>query len=270
MKYWGFINEREMLEELLKDNSLINYDTIVKVKLLVKYYKERGFSKNETRNEIDKFMMEHYDGFVLADWDDTLRRMVNKYSKKQYCEFKKMEDIVIYEEELNFISSQWNIEGVRQIEVEKLLFIMLVLAKSNGEGVWLNYEKSLTFKLARYKYESHKLQKDQRGKLLYKLANHPSEKILECLIYSKNGSVKLFYGVDEGKEVMRISYDDDIENIILRYLDWRKYPLYHYCEYCGKEIKKTVHNKKYCASCYKKINRKNSLDRFNKSKERLQ
>lgn len=253
MKYWGFINEREMLEELLKDNSLINYDTIVKIKLLVKHYKEKGFSKNETRNEIDKFMMEYYDGFVLADWDDTLRRMVNKYSKRQYCEFKKMEDIVIYEEELDFISSQWNIEGVCQIEVEKLLFIMLVLAKSNGEGVWLNYEKSLTFKLARYKYESHKPQKDQRGKLLHKLANHPGKKILECLIYSKNGSVKLFYGADEGKEVMRISYDDDIENIILRYLDWREYPNYKYCKNCGKEIKTTGNRQKYCDKCAKKI-----------------
>lgn len=268
MKYWGFINEYEILEKLLKDNSLINVDTIVKVKLLVKHYKSQGLSKNEIRNEIDKFMMEHYNGFVLADWDDTLRRIVNKYSKKQYCELKKMDDIVIYKEELDFISSQWNIEGVSQIEVEKLLFAMLVLAKSNGEGVWLNYKKTLVFKLARYKYESHKPQQEQRGKLLYKLANH-ERKIIECLIYSRNGSIKLFYGVDEGEEVMRIGCNDDIENIIVRYLNWRQYPIYNYCKCCGKEIKRgNTKPSKYCKKCKEIIEREVKLKSYHKNKDK--
>ena len=74
------------------------------------------------------------------------------------------------------------------------------------------------------------------------------------MLYSKNGSIKIFYNREDGEEVMRIKNDDDIENVILRYLDWRKYPVYAYCECCGKEIKISGNRKKYCSKCAKQIN----------------
>jgi hypothetical protein len=88
------------------------------------------------------------------------------------------------------------------------------------------------------------------------------------MLYSKNGSIKIFYNREDGEEVMRIKNDDDIENVILRYLDWRKYPMYAYCECCGKEIKIKHYNdrSKYCSKCSKEIDKKNKLKYYYKNK----
>ena len=262
MKYWSFVDEEKMLENLLANPSDINIDTKVKIKLLIKHYKRQGLSKNEIRRELDEFMMEHYRGFVLADWDDTLRKYVNKFTKKENCEFKKTNDVVIYKEELDFISSKWEIEGVNSIEIEKLLFVILVLAKSNGNGSWLNYNDKIVFDLARYKFKKGD-RKLQKGNIFYHLGHYEGRKILECMLYSKNGSIKIFYNREDGEEVMRIKNDDDIENIIVRYLNWRKYPVYAYCECCGNGIKITNNSQKYCNKCAKKIKQ----EQTNKSKK---
>ena len=81
MKYWSFIDEEKILEELLVNPNTIAKDTNTKVKVLIKHYKREGLSKNEIRNELDNFLMEHFVGFVLADWDKKLKRWVNKYMK---------------------------------------------------------------------------------------------------------------------------------------------------------------------------------------------
>ena len=63
---------------------------------------------------------------------------------------------------------------------------------------------------------------------------------------------------------MRIKNDDDIENVILRYLDWREYPVYAYCKCCGKEIKISGNRKKYCSKCAKEIEKRNVNNRVRK------
>lgn len=40
-----------------------------------------------------------------------------------------------------------------------------------------------------------------------------------------------------------------IDNIIVKYLDWRQKEGYNYCKVCGKEIKKTNNRGKYCSKC---------------------
>lgn len=267
MKYWSFIDEEKILEKLLANPDDINYDTKVKIKVLIKHYKKQGMSKNEVRNNLDEFMMKYCAGFILADWDDTLRRMVNKYTKAENCEFKKTHDVIIYKEELEFISSQWNIEGINSIEIEKLLFVMLVLAKSNGSGNWLSYNDKIVFDLARYKFNKNIKREIQKGKVFYELGHYEGKNILECMLYSKSGSIKLFYGRNEGKEVMRIKNDDDIDNIIVRYLDWRQKENYNYCRVCGKEIKTTkTFSPKYCIKCRKEIDKENKLKSYHKNK----
>lgn len=252
MKYWSFVDEEKILEKLLKDPYEINDDPKVKIKVLIKHYKREGYSKNEIRNLIDDFMIKYKQGFVLADWDDVLKRLVNKYTKKDNCEFRKTADVVIYKEELDFISSGWNIDGVDSIEVEKVLFAMLVLAKSNGGGSWMNYNDKIVFDLARYKFDRRN-REVQKGTLFYELSHIEDKKVLECMLYSRSGSIKLFYNQTEGEEVIRIKNDDDIENIIVKYLDWRQKPFYRYCKCCGKEIKMTSNSKKYCTKCSKNI-----------------
>lgn len=253
MKYWSFIDEGRILEKLLADPNDINFDTKIKIKILIKYYKSKGMTKNEIRNELDNFLMEHCVKFCYAEWDDLLRRYVNKYTKAEHCELKKTNDVIIYKEELDFISSEWNIQGINSIEIEKLLFIMLVLAKSSGDGSWLSYNDKIVFDLARYKFKTDGTNREiQKGKVLYELG-HCDKKVLECMLYSQSGSIKLLYGEKEGEEVIRVRNDENIDNIIVKYLDWRQKPNYNYCKVCGKEIKKKGKADKYCGKCKKEI-----------------
>ena len=265
MKYWSFIDEEKILEKLLEDPSSVSKDSSTKIKVLIKHYKRLGYSKNEIRNMLDEFLMKYYLGFVLADWDDKLKRWVNKYTKQENCDFKKMEDVVIYKEELDFIARQWNIEGELDIEVEKLLFIMLVLAKSSSDGSWMNYTDIIAFDLARYNFKRGETKQIQRGKMLYKLSKH-DEDILECLKYSNK--IKLRYNKTEGEEVFRITRDTCVENIITMYLDWRGYPNYKYCRCCGKEIKVMGNRQKYCPKCAKEIEKNNTKNRVKKHRNR--
>ena len=71
------------------------------------------------------------------------------------------------------------------------------------------------------------------------------------MLYSQSGSIKLLYGKKEGEEVIRVRNDENIDNIIVKYLDWRQKEGYNYCKVCGKEIKRTNNKSKYCSKCAK-------------------
>ena len=111
MNLWTLINERELGLKIEQDNSKINENTNMALRCYIKYLKnDKKLNKTQIRNEIDRLMMESYKGFVMGDWDETLQSMVNKYSKKKYCEYKNYNnDVVIFKEELDFIK---NVEGL--------------------------------------------------------------------------------------------------------------------------------------------------------------
>ena len=44
MKYWSFIDEEKILEELLVNPNTIAKDTNTKVKVLIKHYKREGLT----------------------------------------------------------------------------------------------------------------------------------------------------------------------------------------------------------------------------------
>ena len=74
------------------------------------------------------------------------------------------------------------------------------------------------------------------------------------MLYSQSGSIKLLYGKKEGEEVIRVRNDENIDNIIVKYLDWRQKPNYNYCRVCGKEIKLSkTRPVRYCGKCAKEI-----------------
>lgn len=246
------INEKIIAEELVKNNKLINDDTLTKIRCYIKYLKTQKISKREIRNQLDDLMLKNYDGFIMADWDELLQRMVNKYSKSKYCEYKKTNDeVAIYESELKTISEIGDLSGFRDIEIEKILFIMLVLAKIN-DSVWVNYTSEEIFKLARFKYKTKSdIRMMQREKLIYDLANFKDNKILKVTNYGKSPSMELLFLKQKNKEdeiEMNLKIED-IENIIVKYLDWRNKEDYNYCKVCGKEIINKRKDTKYCNKC---------------------
>lgn len=254
MNLWSLINERELGEKIENDNAKINENTNVAIKCYIKYLKnDKKLNKIQIRNEIDKLMLENYRGFVMGDWDDILQGMVNKYSKKKYCEYKNYNnEVVLFREELDFIKGIGGLSGVKDIEIEKILFVMLVLAKSN-DSEWVNYSSRDIFKLSRFKYKQKSdVQSVQREKLIYDLAHYTNGKILNVTNFGTSPSIKLLFCKDEGEKEFKIKIDiKSIENIVLYYLKWRSKDNYKYCVECGKEINVKSSTHKYCSKCRK-------------------
>ena len=257
-----FINERELAEGLLNDKKLINDSTLPRIRAYIKLLKQKGMSKTDIRNEIDNLMLEYYSGFVMGDWDDNLRKMVNKYTKTKNCEFREVvEKVFITKEELNVITSIGGLSGFESIEIEKILFVMLVLAKANN-GIWISYTSNDMFKVARFKYKARTdKQQIQREKLIYDLS-HFTDGIVEGNVinvtnFGKQPSIKLNFVSEEGGENI-IEVDlKEIDNVILKYLNWRKKDGYNYCQVCGKEVVSKSNNaKKYCTKCSKQVKQK--------------
>ncbi len=254
MNLWTLINERELGQKIEEDNSKINENTNVGLRCYIKYLKnDKKLNKTQIRNEIDRLMMENYKGFVMGDWDETLQGMVNKYSKKKYCEYKNYNnEVVLFKEELDFIKNVGGLSGVKDIEIEKILFIMLVLAKSSGSE-WVNYSSRDIFKLSRFKYrQKSDIQSVQREKLIYDLAHYTNGQILNVTNFGTSPSIKLLFCKDEGIEEIKIKIDiKSIENIVVEYLKWRNKENYTYCIECGKEIKIKSNRQQYCSKCFK-------------------
>ena len=260
-----FINERELAEGLLNDKKLINDSTLPRIRAYIKLLKQKGMSKTDIRNEIDNLMLEYYSGFVMGDWDDNLRKMVNKYTKTKNCEFREVvEKVFITKEELNVITSIGGLSGFESIEIEKILFVMLVLAKANN-GIWISYTSNDIFKLARFKYKARTdKQQIQREKLIYDLS-HFTDGIVEGNVinvtnFGKQPSIKLNFVSEEGENVIEVDLKE-IDNVILKYLNWRKKDGYNYCECCGKEVvSKAKKPTKYCSKCAKIVKTKQTIE----------
>jgi predicted RNA-binding Zn-ribbon protein involved in translation (DUF1610 family) len=261
MNLWSFVNEEKIAQDLLKNKKSINTNTREKIISYIKYLKKEGKTKNQIRNELDDFMTKNYNGFIMGDWDDRLQKLVNKYSKKENCEYKKSKTIIITKKELEFISNIGDVGGVKAIEIEKVLYCMLVLAKSTYLGedrdIWCNYDSQDIFKLARFKYKksSNISYLVQRESLIYDLNNF-KKNILE--LGGKN--IKLLYGEKQIKEdntIISVDLDEKTaENMIVNYLNWKQLNNYNYCKVCGKEIKQNKNNTVgYCNNCSKKIKR---------------
>lgn len=263
------INEKLIVEKLIKNKKEINNDTYTKLRCYTKYLKNvENKTKTEIRNSLDEIMTDYYIGFVMADWDKTLQSIVNKYTKPQYREFKESGDIVVYKEELDFIKSIGSIGSVMDIEIEKVLFIMLLFGKvsnSKDGSLWVNAKTLDIFKMARFKYKQKSdKQAIQREKLIYDLANYKDGAVLSSITFGTSTGIKLLFGVNDGEEVMRFDNDDNLKNVIVEYLNWRNKEDYSYCHRCGKEIKLTTNNSKakYCKNCGIEINKEKTRKRM--------
>ena len=273
MNLWTLINERELGLEVYNDKTKINENTNIKLKCYIKYLKnDLNLNKIQIRNLVDELMMDHYDGFIMGDWDETLQYMTNKYTKKKYSDYHSYNDeIIIYEEELKVISEIGDLGGVKDIEIEKVLFIMLILAKLN-QSDWVNYTSRDIFKLSKYKYKTKTdIQEIQREKLIYDLAHYTNKDIFNVTNFGTSPSIKLLFIKDSGNEQIKLKVDtNNIEIIILEYLKWRNKEGYSYCTRCGKGIiSKGKKPKKYCSTCSKVVKNEQNRLYYKRKSEKL-
>lgn len=262
MAIWSFIDERRVLEGLLKNKNSVNTNTVQKLIVYIKYLKEIKKTKTEIRNEVDIIMAEKYVGFVMADWDSILKSLVNKYTKKENREFKTLTDINIRQDELEFINK------FQDVELEKLLFVMLVIGKasasktkSGNDGYWINCESKDLFALAKYKFKGRTDRFSQRE---YKLYDIREKGLIDVQNICDSTGIKLMYGkreIDENGLIVNIT-ESSLDSLVLHYLMWRGEKIVK-CKECGELIeRKGTSSLIYCKQCNKKIqleHQKNSM-----------
>ena len=148
------------------------------------------------------------------------------------CELRQIENVVIYESELDIIN-----KGETDRE-KKILFTLYILAKINpyGNG-WVNNSLKEIFNLANVTASTA-----DRAKMMYKLYS-------AGLIEQNHKNDVLAYKVNLGKEtentVITISQFKNLGN---QYLAKFK-PGWKMCICCGKMLKIKGGNTKYCKSC---------------------
>lgn len=283
MEIWNYISEKELALQLIdevKNKKYINKNIQSKLVAYVKLLKEEGLNKTQIRNNIDEIMMENYKGFDMVSWDSELQSIVNKYTDKENCKFRELNEINITRKELEFISR------FQDEQKENLLFVMLVISKSKhqkykktkkGEIIddnndyWLNCDRGKLFKLSKFKYDNNKGSKsrmEQRGYLIYDLSQLDS--VIELSKQCDNTSIKLLY-VDSEMDPEGITFritENNMNDILNYYLQWKDPDEYTKCEECGAwtKVKNTSKPKpKYCNYC-RKIKRSESVKKCVSSK----
>lgn len=257
---WSFIDERKILDRLLKNKRNINVNTYQSIVVYIKYLKEMGKSKIEIRNELDNIMEEYYDGFISSDWFDVLNSLVNKYTKPKYRDFTQPDDIRITKKELEFIKSY------QDIIIEKLMFVMLVIAKASSKdksNLWLNCDSQDVFKLAKFKYKRSEDRLKQRGVAIYDMAQ---KGLLETSRICDSVAIKLLYGdssINDDDMILHID-EENMEHMVMYYLQWRDgLPN---CSICGIPFIKKSNRAINCTVCAKKKERERAKAGMRKSR----
>lgn len=273
-KVWTYISEEKVAKKLIENKKNINENTMQKLIAYVKYLKnEENLSKDKIRIKIDELMEKNYIGYVADDWDKKLQGIVNKYTKVENREMKKLNTINITEKELKFI------EAFKDENKELLLFTMLVIAKSYHKadsvdnegniikyGYWVNTDSVSLFKLAKFKYKCRQPRMLQREYCINDLSQQ--DDVIYISDVCDSNSIKLLY-VDESESDIILNFDiteDNMDEIVGYYLKWKNPEGYTRCEDCGNWIKKTNNRIKRCKKCKKKLD--NNLSKLNMQKKR--
>lgn len=219
------------------------------ITLIAKYYYSNDLNVKELSDIIKKKILE----FHLENYQEY------KYHNKiiTICEglfngnidqtFKEREYIPIYESEINFINC---LPNDRQ---KKLMFALFAIARYMDCDGWINKKTSKdiseVFKLANISLTS-----DNRNRLLHELYinNH-------IAFGKKVNNLNIRVNLDTSGEV---AYKvKDFKNLGNQYIGNFKKG-YKQCERCGKIIKNTVINRKYCKYCAEIINREDTKERM--------
>lgn len=255
MSLFKVIDEYTLLDRFLKNKSLINGETYNILKVYSKHLHSNRKNKDYIRNELDRVMEKYYTSYVRADWVGTLDTIVNRFTKKENSDFKKINEVVITNKELEFI------KAVDDLEIEKVMFMMLVVSKAYGDSGMVYTDIKEIFKSAKYKYKQKTSTRDiQRANLINDLYKREIISINEkkCtntgikLNYILNGDINLKILINENNECGLVYY----------YLKWRGAAKVKECKVCGClfELKVVNSNAKYCTACAKKIKIKTTVE----------
>jgi hypothetical protein len=232
------LNERVRARDIITSKTIVGEkkDTAV---LLTKYYSELGEDCVKIKNNIlDLFESTdpEFNRVLNSGW---VERLVKANHNEKISDVSY---IPVTQYELDKIAS------VKNLNMEKVLFAMLVCAKYDKKEKFNDYwynEQVVNTGLQMFS-ELFKMAKiSQKKDAQFNILNSIITKTDMVSMSNRPDRVgfKLNYVGGDG-EVLKIqSFDTDFIN---EYLKWKGYEL---CEVCETAFERSIHNKKYCKNC---------------------
>lgn len=239
------LNEYEWAERALRDRDLGNKpgETIYRV---AKYYLHNGYSKKETRDLLDSFVIRCDPNSSLAKWATVLDNSL-KYAAKY--PLVMLDEIPITSSELK------KIDSLKSRQAKRLAFTLLCIAKykylaRGNTGYWVGTSDSDIMAMSNVNTSI------KRQSLLFSQLKDAG-----LIRFSKkidNLDVQVLF-VDDGDPEVLVT---DFRNLGYQYLKYCGEP-YFECQSCGITIKQNTGlgpKQKYCSSCAAKIKMQQSVN----------
>jgi len=238
-------SEKKYAEGLLADG-FKNFMSFKDLSILAKYYAYTGENKAKISQLLYAFCEKWNEEFNDVIYYKMIRNAVNSTNKMN---LRIEMPVKISQIELNFIKT------VENIDTQKVLFCMLVLAKFYHENPVRKDPKINEKYIGRYyvnikfneilKMAKVYLKKAERNALLHSMS------VLGYIKETFNGGYEILYADVASTE--HVIVVDDLDNMV-SFLPF-------YCEDCGKQIKANKRHSK-CSVCYQK-------HRLNEAKGRM-
>ena len=253
------LNESEIIKRILEGEC--NQDNIIMtLNLLIKHYYLADIKNElELRERVLEYLKINYINYKRAKWEDIVSKMIHGFlgiTKRNKIDVKMIDipRVGITKSELE------TIKKLDDIKLEKIAFIMLIYAKisnitrDNLEG-WINKSCSIICKEAKVNLKG--IEKDRIFNDLY------VKKYIEQRKNNSKTNMKICY-IDNISQLEIII--DDFTNVIYYYVLWENKDMIR-CMNCGKPIKVTSNNRKYCPKCWKEIEREQTKERVRRFRE---
>ena len=246
------LNEQVLLDEALHNGYIEYNNPTATIIVLAKHYLYEGKTSGEVYNIINDFMCQYYKDYIMMDWIDLIKRIIRSIKKKGDFSLYKVDEVVVYQSELQ------QIRNINNLRLEKIAFVLLVYAKifnkiNKKDTNWVNAPYDDVF--ADAKISANSLDKDL---LVYKLKMlglvKPS---MKC----NSENIKVLFVESDGEPAIVIK---DFRNFVYEYLKYFEPNKYTECQNCGVLVHIKSNKQKYCSKCareaelekYKRYNKK--------------
>ena len=249
------LNETKYAEQIIEKGFSKN-KIIFEIRILAKYFYSQGYEKEELKAKVNEFCNKRLSQFNQVTWIKTINKIC-KYAEKNSLFDVKSVRITMLEYD--------KIKSLNNKNLEKIAFVMLVLAKINKQSYMVYLKDRINSKLNNkvkredidYKFKGYYLNESVNE--ICKLAKvHGSKEKKLAMIKELWDLGFVHVGFPARLRVDFVNNHttedfvvlDKFNNFILEYEKTLGVKV-KYCEVCGEIIKDTVNNKKYCNVCWK-------------------
>lgn len=240
------LNEREYVEQVIKDHFLGPKPTETLSRVARYYYNIDNMKKAGVRMALEEFMLRCDPTINLVKWQDAIDRIVKGADKFPLIH---IESVPVTGAEMDVCDS------LNGVQLQRLMFALICLAKysnlvSKKNGGWVNRQDKEIFRLANV------VTSIKRQSLM--LNDLRSAGLIRFSRRVDNININVLCLDSEGTPVLEVR---DFRNLGYQYMRFHGQP-YIECEQCGLVIRRRSNSQKYCHDCAVGVNRQNARERY--------